>query len=39
MAEIRLVGLALLNMHPDIDIDPNKVVERYLNSGRRRVGD
>ncbi|XP_039298901.1 52 kDa repressor of the inhibitor of the protein kinase-like [Nilaparvata lugens] len=37
MSENRLVGLALLYIHPDIVIDPEKIVERFAKSGTHRI--
>lgn len=37
MVESRLVGLALLNIHPDIELDPKKIVERFSKSGNHRM--
>lgn len=36
-SEDRLNGLAVLNIHRDIDIKPEDVVEKFANKGRRRM--
>jgi len=37
MGENRLNGLALLNMHPEIIIEPEEVVDVYANKHHRRL--
>lgn len=37
MSENRLVGLALLHIHPDIIVDPHKIIERFAKSGNHRM--
>jgi len=36
MAEERLVGLALLNGHKDIIINPCNIIDRFANSGNQK---
>lgn len=35
--ETRLNGLAVLNIHREIDVNPEDVVERFANRGKRRM--
>ena len=37
MDQKRLTGLALMNVHRDIDIDVDKVIDRFAKSGKRRM--
>jgi hypothetical protein len=37
MSENRLVGLALLYVHPDIEVQPEKIVERFAKRGKHRM--
>lgn len=37
MLEERSNGLALLNIHKDIDIDDNKVIDRFVTIKPRRM--
>lgn len=37
MGEERLVGLALLNVHQDIQISLNEVIDHFANSKKRKL--
>ena len=37
MTENRLVGLALLNVHRDIPVNVENVIERFANSKNRKL--
>jgi hypothetical protein len=37
MGQTRLSGLALLNVHRDIDISIDRVIDRFANSGARKL--
>jgi len=37
MSEERLVGLALLNVHNDIEITPNEVIDQFSKSKNRKL--
>lgn len=37
MGEERLSGLCLLDTHRDIEVDVDSVIERFANSGNRRI--
>lgn len=36
MGEQRLCGLALLSVHRDIEIDVDKIIDRFANTGKKR---
>ena len=37
MTDERLTGLALMYIHPDIEINIDNVIDRYVSSGKRRL--
>jgi len=37
MTDERLTGLALMCIHPEMEIDPTSVIDRFVNRGIHRV--
>ena len=37
MSQTRLYGLALLNIHRDIEVDPNEVLDTFASKHERRL--